>query len=313
MNFNGNNNDHYHNDSLNQNIEGYLRGELSPMEARGFEQKIAENTDLSEAVQFQKDIIDTLKAERKAQLKARLQNIELPKSVSQGTSSAPFYANKNVIAAGIVAITSVSAALLFFFNTDKKEISSEISTKNPTQILTENAVKNSKENSKENQSSIAQNDNIFREDKTADKSLEKSSNKISANPTSEKKDNTVNISTENKAVNTAIVAETPKEEAKTPAVTKETKKINFEYQIFYQYDKNADVSNQKALVFITDFRNYKYQKDIDLGNGAKDYLFWNDLYFEITHTKTDDVANLKDGLITNENQILQLQTIFKRK
>ncbi len=297
MNFNSNHND-------NQNIESYLRGELSPMEARGFEQQIAENVDLSEAVQFQKDIIDTLKAERKAQLKARLQNIELPKSVAQGTFSTPFYANKNVIAAGIVAITGISVALLFFFNTDKKEVSSEIShntPKNPTEILTETSKESSDKNSikhtKENQHSIVKNDNIFIE--------EKSSNKISTNPVVEKKDNTVNISTENKAENMTIT-ETPKEETKIPAATKETQKINFEYQHFYQYDKNNE-----ALVFVTDIGKHKFLKDIDLGNGAKDYLLWNDLFFEIKNTQ--DVNNLKDGLITNENQILQLQTIFKRK
>ena len=307
MNFNSN-----HNSNLDQNIEGYLRGELSPMEARGFEQQIAENADLSEAVQFQKDIIDTLKAERKAQLKARLQNIELPKCVAQGTFSTPFYANKNVIAAGIVAITSVSAALLFFFNTDKKEISSEIShntPKNPSEILTETSKessdKNSIKNIKENQPSIVNNDNIFREDKTADNTSEKSSNKNSINPIVEKKDNTANISTENKAENTTI-AETPKEETKIPVTTKETKKINFEYQHFYQYDKNNE-----TLVFVTDIGKHKFLKDIDLGNGAKDYLLWNDLFFEIKSTQ--DINNLKDGLITNENQILQLQTIFKRK
>ncbi len=302
MNFNNSHND---NNSLDQNIEGYLRGELSPMEARGFEQQIAENTDLSEAVQFQKDIIDTLKAERKAQLKARLQNIELPKSVGQGAFSTPFYANKNVVAAGIVAITSVSAALLFFFNTDNKEISSEIShntPKNSSQILTEtskeSADKNAIKNIKENQPSIVNNDNIFREDK------------ISTNNTAEKKDNASNIVTDNKAKNTTVaeilVAETPKEETKIPTTTKETKKINFEYQHFYQYDKNNE-----TLVFVTDIGKHKFLKDIDLGNGTRDYLLWNDLFFEIKNTQ--DVNNLKDGLITNENQILQLQTIFKRK
>lgn len=307
MDFNSN-----HNDNLNQNIEDYLRGELSPMEARGFEQKIAENADLSEAVQFQKDIIETLKAERKAQLKARLQNIELPKELPRSVSSIPFYANKSVIAASIVAITGVSTALLFFFNTDKKEISTEIS---------HNSTKNTTEISKENQPSIVNNDNIFREEKTTDKNLEKavsekSSNKISVNPILEKKANTTSdkISAENKVENTTIVAEIPqKEEVKAPTTTKETKKINFEYQIFYQYDKNADASNKKVLVFLTDIRNQRYIKDIDLGNGTKDYLFWNDLYFELNHTKTDDVSNLKDGLITDEKQILQLQTIFKNK
>ena len=311
MNFNSN-----HNDNLNQNIEGYLRGELSPMEARGFEQKIVENADLGEAVQFQKDIIETLKAERKAQLKARLQNIELPKELPQSTST-PFYANKSVVAAGIIAITGVSAALLFFLNTDKKEISTEIST-NPT--------KNTTEISKENLPSIANNDNIFKEDKASNKNSEKSSKsnvekpksstETFVSPIEDEKAKAIsdNNGTENKAENTTIVAETPQKETTTPpTATKETKKINFEYQVFYQYDKNADVSNKKALVFITDFSNYKYIKDIDLGNGAKDYLFWNDLYFEITHTKTDDVSNLKDGLITDEKQILQLQTIFKKK
>ena len=315
MNFNSNHND------LNQNIEGYLRGELSPMEARGFEQKIAENADLSEAVQFQKDIIDTLKAERKAQLKARLQNIELPKELPQSASSTPFYANKAVIAASIVAITGASA-LLYFFN-NKTENTPE------TASISSNSTKNPTEISKENQSSIANNDNIFIEGKTSEKAISdnsanKTPNKISTNPILEKKEKSISGNISDK-VSTENQTETSKKEETKPPVTpvttpvtvpvatKETKKINFEYQVFYQYDKNADASNQKALVFVTDFRNYKYLKDIDLGNGAKDYLFWNDLYFEITHTKTDDVSNLKDGLITDEKQILQLQTIFKKK
>ena len=304
MNFNNN-----HNDNLN--IEGYLRGELSPMEARGFEQQIAENVDLSMEVQFQKDIIDTLKAERKAQLKARLQNIELPKEMPQSISATSFYANKSVIAASIIAITGVSVALLFFFNTDKKEISTETSnnSKNPTAILTETSKessdKNSIKKSNENQPSIAKNDNIFTEEKNAAKNLEKTSNKISTNPISENK--TDNVSDKKNVENTIIAAETPKiEETKLPATTKETKKINFEYQHFYQYDKTNE-----ALVFITDIGKHKFVKDIDLGGGAKDYLFWNDLFFEINNKQ--DVNNLKDGLITDEKQISQLQTIFKKK
>ena len=65
------------------------------------------------------------------------------------------------------------------------------------------------------------------------------------------------------------------------------------------------------MVFITDIGKHKFVKDIDLGGGAKDYLFWNDLFFEIKNAQ--DVNNLKDGLITDEKQISQLQTIFKKK
>jgi hypothetical protein len=63
-------------------IESYLRGTLSTEEAALLEKNAASDLTLKNELDLQKSIIETLRAKRKAELKARLNNIEVSNSTS---------------------------------------------------------------------------------------------------------------------------------------------------------------------------------------------------------------------------------------
>ena len=65
------------NEQYIQQIEAYLKGELSPESASVLENEIAKNPILSNELDLQKSIIETIKESRKAELKARLNNIDV--------------------------------------------------------------------------------------------------------------------------------------------------------------------------------------------------------------------------------------------
>src|SRR4051812_15209527 len=58
-------------------IEAYLRNELSPVEKAAFEKRIAQDPLLKNELELQKDIITTLQDHRKAELKHRLNQIDV--------------------------------------------------------------------------------------------------------------------------------------------------------------------------------------------------------------------------------------------
>jgi len=65
------------NNQYSEQIEAYLKGELSPESASVLENEIANNPILSNELDLQKSIIETIKESRKAELKTRLNNIDL--------------------------------------------------------------------------------------------------------------------------------------------------------------------------------------------------------------------------------------------
>lgn len=65
------------NNQYSEQIEAYLKGELSPESASVLENEIANNPILSNELDLQKSIIETIKDNRKAELKARLNNIDV--------------------------------------------------------------------------------------------------------------------------------------------------------------------------------------------------------------------------------------------
>jgi hypothetical protein len=65
------------NNQYSEQIEAYLKGELSHESASVLENEIAKNPILSNELDLQKSIIETIKENRKAELKARLNNIDV--------------------------------------------------------------------------------------------------------------------------------------------------------------------------------------------------------------------------------------------
>ncbi|MCU0419417.1 MAG: hypothetical protein MUC38_07135 [Cyclobacteriaceae bacterium] len=89
-----------------EKIDDYLTGKLSAADQADFEQRLAQDPALTREVTTQRTLIEGVRAARRAELKARLNNVSVP-SVS-GSSS---YALK--WAAGVVATGTVITGLYF--------------------------------------------------------------------------------------------------------------------------------------------------------------------------------------------------------
>ena len=98
-----------------QNIEAYLRGKLSSTDQEIFENEVLKDPLLQNELTLQKDIISSLKEHRKADLKKRLNAIEI---------KSPWYYSIPVkVAASVTAISIATLVSYFGYNSynDKKE------------------------------------------------------------------------------------------------------------------------------------------------------------------------------------------------
>ncbi len=85
-------------------LDNYLMGKLSPEEVSSFEELLKSDPKLANEAILQKDIIEGIAVARRAALKARLSNIEIPK--------AAWYSNPKTIGFGVGALAIVLIAFL---------------------------------------------------------------------------------------------------------------------------------------------------------------------------------------------------------
>jgi len=67
-------------------IEEYLNGTLSKDQMEGFELKLAQDPEFKREFDFQNDIIESLKNTRKAELKARLNDVQIGSGIGSGST-----------------------------------------------------------------------------------------------------------------------------------------------------------------------------------------------------------------------------------
>lgn len=118
-------NKHFYNP---ENIESFVENNLSASERASFESAMAKDPLLKNEIELQNTIIDALKQQRKAELKSRLNNIEV--SLSPSYSAIKIAAS--VIASGIIAYgiyTFVNNDPSVATNTQTKEIKPQIAEK----------------------------------------------------------------------------------------------------------------------------------------------------------------------------------------
>lgn len=99
-------------------IDAYLDGKLSGKEKLEFEEKMQTDPVLETEFQLQKDIVNSLKEYRKAELKARLDNINVGSGVGSGINAVNW-----VITAGITSMIGLGAYL--YLNQDEEAALSE--------------------------------------------------------------------------------------------------------------------------------------------------------------------------------------------
>lgn len=105
--------------NYSEKINAYLEGKLSGREMQEFEQQLRKDPIMENEFQLQKDIVNSLKEFRKAELKARLDNINIGAGVGSG------FSGMNL--AITVALTSLIAVGVFFYvNQDDSKTINEI-------------------------------------------------------------------------------------------------------------------------------------------------------------------------------------------
>lgn len=102
-------------------IEAYIENKLPEAEKNAFEKELNSDTELQKEVSLQKDIINALQEVRKAELKARLNNLPIPTGL---TSLQKF---------GIAAVTLSAGALLTLGLLDASKTENTTIATNPSQ------------------------------------------------------------------------------------------------------------------------------------------------------------------------------------
>lgn len=115
------------NSNIEELVSRYLEGEMSDIEKLNFENQLVNNTDLQEEFQLQKDILEGIQDYRKAELKARLDNIAVP--------SSGIYQYLGVKIAALVTLTTlIGFGAYFTFVADDQGPASEIAVVSDAQL-----------------------------------------------------------------------------------------------------------------------------------------------------------------------------------
>lgn len=265
-----------------EKIEEYILGRLSPKETAQIEAAMAMDPLLKSEVSVQRAVISSLQATRKAELKARLSNLQTP---SGSWWSAP------KIAASLLLFLSASGSILYFMQEKlEKSTESKISLA-PVSKDYENS--NITKPINPEKSPLIENElqkkEIYKEEKVATKAtIIKHTPQDTAIPNVEIPDldedfesiadldknialpesglNSSNIDGRNKTIEVKILEE----------------KDNFNYQYF----------NNKLFLH-GDFNNIQYEVlELNTHNGKQVFLYFNDSYFSIA-PNTFDITLLK--------------------
>ncbi|QNL21140.1 hypothetical protein HZR84_04030 [Hyphobacterium sp. CCMP332] len=283
-------------DNLSQRdlqIEKYISGEMTSEELRSFENEMDNNSELKEEVSFQKDVISALKMERKAALKARLNNVKIPSPYSS------YYT------AGIASVALISGIVFFstFWPMEeenmiplKEELTeiAETTPENSDEIINEIIPESESTNDIENEA-ILNGEKDKSEEMVSGRIIEKEV--ISENP--------ARLKTENKALN--IITPKAPEPLSDTGISKsdldndkddlintdkrETNKVEVEIKTSNDYKFHYQYYNNKLFLY-GDFSKSPYELiELNRDDSKKLYMYFSGKYFAL-ETNQMDIAKL---------------------
>lgn len=101
-------------------IEEYILDRMDSGQKAAFEQLLAKDPLVKQEFEVQKDIIQSIQNTRKAELKARLNKIEVPSGLG--------WSNASKIAVSLLLVSSIGAGAYFLYNQDNTQISNSVET-----------------------------------------------------------------------------------------------------------------------------------------------------------------------------------------
>jgi hypothetical protein len=112
-----------------ENIEAYITNKMSAGEKYFFENELAKDPLLQNEIDLQKDIVETLKSNRKAQLKNRLNNIEI--NTNTPTAYVGLKVAASILLAGLISFGGYN----YISNNKKQSENNNIETNNNTTLI----------------------------------------------------------------------------------------------------------------------------------------------------------------------------------
>jgi hypothetical protein len=111
-----------------ENIDRYFGGEMDVKEMQHFEEKVAQDPELSKEFSFQKEMVEGIQAVRKAELKATLANIDVSSIPTGLEVSTLTKILGGVTIAGVVAVGT-------YFSMGDQEAEAPLTTGNTTEVV----------------------------------------------------------------------------------------------------------------------------------------------------------------------------------
>lgn len=280
-------------------LDNYLMGKLSPEEVSSFEELLKSDPKLANEAILQKDIIEGISVARRAALKARLNNIEIPK--------AAWYSNPKTIGVGIGALViAIIAFLLLPTKNSSVPVKEEVIATTP---IVEEKESNTVVNT---QSEVPQNEKAPKE---AVASTSKA--KVIANAEKQKQNNVIaaveptiastsdNEDGVNKKSDEPEGLNSPNASASGPK-TLNTETISDNPSFNYHYKRN-----ETRLTLYGNFSEKAYEViEINGKNGTTFYMYHNGSYFALPTTGSE-VKPLSP--LTDDATIKKLANLRKRK
>lgn len=280
-------------------IDNYLTGNLSQEQATAFENSMASDPTLKAEVDFQNDVINSIKDHRKSELKERLNSINV-------TSSSTSVWQKVAIAASTILISGGIALYLTENNTPEETVSPTIVESSPKEkdlikeevvIVTDNSV--TEENTTEElivktNTEAPQEEIVTTETITPVAPIDPFQNAPSPNMT----DNDVEIDHELDSEN-RVNTSTVKLKENGLKVYPENKKNRFHYK----YD------GKNILVQIADYSDETPAVLIDYPEKKEVFMNYNGTFYQLDQTKSWN--SLSDHKISNPHLVEILKEKIK--
>jgi len=295
----------------NELIDDYLLGRLSPPDAEAFEQQVKANPELANELAIQNDIINGISNTRRVALKARLNNLEIPKG-NWFTNNATWLS----VSAGVIVLTIL--AFLYQNNTSTTVQTAEtpqIPQKEQNQTAKEGATKTNPSLPQETlassspaQEAPTKKGNVTKpafkkEVRNKEVSSNEANSDLSDPAVTKFEDETVLASKKGSGEEKEVEATKPV--AKT-AQTLNAETITNSNQYTYHYKRN-----ETRLTLYGNFSEKAYEVlEISGKSGTNYFMFHNGNYFSLASTD-GEIRSLTP--LTDEATIKKLANLRKRK
>lgn len=283
-------------DQQNQ-LEAYLSGQMPPEEMKTFEAMLNSSPELQQEVRFQSDIIKGIGQYRKAQLKARLDAIQVTPGYWFGLQGSTL----GQLATGAVAVLMISAGAYWYFGTESESPAENVA---PQKVDQEIVIVPENDQSTEE---LPVEETPVKENNDESKKTRRSEKPVVTDKTQKSFDPKTNAPTSGDVSDEEDF--TP-DNLPTPEEGTTVRKANEPIEVEVINGRNAKIKYKYyagKLYLYGDFTAEPYEiLEINSAAGRRIYLYHLNAYYEITPTdKLVGVVEVSDAQLIQELTVLR--------